>query len=256
MAFTCPIMVNAMHDIRPPIEELLRGAAREPIRRQLKSTLRAGLTPRLTRQRAELEHFYLNMYRPHIQRRHGERALISSLEDHWTQWIAPGGQLLLLELDGRPLAGVLYRLVGSTCLAGEEGIAQTPEAGEYGYGLRATLKFTMIEHARAAGATELLAGRSLARCADPVLASKLQLRPDVTPPERCLHPEWTFVTEGRNVPLRDHLNAQGLIAFAGDRPCVVSIGQPAEHSRRMATKLGGMLVVEPGRRSIVDAAGA
>jgi len=252
VTFTCPIFANALIDITPPVGELLRGTSREPIRRQLKIASRAGLSPRLTRERSDVEHFYWNMYRPHIQRRHGARALVSSLEDHWTQWVAPGGDLLLLERQGRPLAGVLGRLIGSTYFGGEEGVAQTPEAEGYGYGLRATLKVALIEHARAVGATDLLRGNSLARCADPVLASKLQLGPRVVPSERCQYPAWTFVAERLDGPLRDHLNSLGLITFVGSRPCVVSIGPPTEHSRHMAKKIGGLLVVEPGQPDRVE----
>lgn len=254
VAFTCPVFANALVDISRPVGELLRGASREPIRRQLKVASRAELSPRLTRERLDLEHFYWNMYRPHIQKRHGARALISSLEDQWTQWIVPGGCLLLLERQGRPLAGVLGRLIGSTYVGGEEGIAQTPEAEEHGYGLRATLKVAHMEHARAVGATSLLRGNSLARCADPVMASKLQFGPRVVPSERCQYPEWTFVAERLDGALRDHLNSQGLITFVGSRPCVVSIGPPTTQSRHMAKKIGSLLVVEPGQPGRVEGA--
>jgi len=256
VAFTCPVFVNAVLDIRRPLADILRGARRASLRRQIRKAGEAGLTQRLSGSRSELERFYESMYRPHVEARHGERALLSSLEDHWREWIEPGGRLLLLERKEEPLAGVLVRIVGRVCFLGEEGLAQTPEADQVGYGLRALLKASAIEHARAEGATTFVRGRSLARCSDAVLASKLQWGPVVVPPERCLHPEWTFLSSQVREPLRGHLNQHGLIAFAAGRACVVSVGTPDRAQRRLASKVGYSLVVEPGRNSRVLGAGA
>ncbi len=256
VAFTCPVFVNAVMDIRRPIEEIVSGTRGDSLRRQLRIGGQAGLAVRLTASRTDWERFYLQMYRPHVERRHGDRALVSPPDDHWREWIEPGGHLLLLEEDGSPLAGALVRIVGRVCFLGEEGVAQLPRAVEVGYGLRALLRRSAVEYARSSGAAAFVMGRSLARTSDPVLASKLQWGPAIVPPERCLHPEWTFLAAAVADPLRKHLNSQGLIAFTAGRAGVVSIGPPDKVQQHAASKVGHSLVVQAGSRNVLVPTGA
>ncbi len=251
MTVTVPIFVNTTVDVRPPLADLLRGNRRQALRYQLKKAHAAGLTTRFTRTREEFERFHTEMYRPHVQRRFGRRALISRMHEQWRGWIVPGGGLLLIEREGRPLAGQLVRPVASTVFLGEEGVSQTAEAEETQVFLRVALRAAVIEYARSVGATDFIMGISLAQRSDPVLDSKLRWRGVVIPGGHCLDPEWTWLSASLPEPLRMHLNQRGLITFVSGHPCMVSIGAPTETTRHAAEPIGRTLVVEPGSDSAV-----
>ncbi len=250
-AFTCPIFVNVVLDITEPLHSLVRQGSRKGLRRDFNKIQREGYVWRLSSESSELEWFHAEMYVPHVTRRHGPRALITPLEE-WTRWIARGGSLLLLERDKHLVAGMTVRTDGVTCVLGEEGMLETVESADAGYGIQLALKCAGIEFAQSRGMTALVMGRSLARLSDTVLVNKLRWGPRLGPSGRSLHPEWTFVVSRPGSPWCAYLNQQGLIAFPDEWPCVVSIGEPAEDERRAAARLGRMLVVGPGGVSRVE----
>jgi hypothetical protein len=243
--FTTPVWVNAVLDVREPLAAILRGRSgpRKGLRNNLNLSRRSGTVARLTRSRADLEHFYQSMYLPHVRRRHGERALVSRLEDHWTNWIEAGGHLVLIEHDGLSLAGVLTRSVGSTYWLGEEGVAQGADVERFAKFLRVALRAAAVEHAQSLGLPAVVMGRSLAHCSDPVLSNKLLWGARVTPPERCFHPEWTFLGGSLPDALRRRLNAAGLVTLSGSAPAVVWLERGGDAFEAEPETIGQLLII-------------
>jgi hypothetical protein len=147
---------------------------------------------------------------------------------------------------------VTVRTAGPTCILGEEGILESLESAGYSSGLQVGLKCAAIQYAQSNGLTRFVMGRSLARLSDAVLVNKLRWGPEIQPAGRSLLPEWTFVVAGNHSPWCAYLNQQGLIAFAGGRPCVVSIGAPTGEQRHVAAKPGRMLIAGPGGGSRIE----
>lgn len=256
VAFSCPIFVNLAIDISEPLETLLRGRSRRGLRAEWNRIQREGGRWHVTRDPADFESFYREMYVPHVTARHGSRALITPPDSLVGKWIRSGGSLILITQDRHPIAGVTVRTAGSTCILGEEGILESMESAGYSSGLQVGLKCAGIEFARSMGLTRLVLGRSLARLGDPVLVNKLRWGPAILPAGRSLHPEWTFVASRMDGPLVDQLNRQGIIAFAGRRPCVVSIGPLNDDRALLAARVGRSLVVEAGRPGRIEEVGA
>jgi hypothetical protein len=252
VTFSCPVFVNLALDIRLPLDSLLRGRSKRGLRNDRNRSRREGYRWRLTTEERDLERFHREMYLPHVTRRHGPRALVTTMGDYRRNWTARGGSLLLLEQDGHPVAGVSVRVEGSTCVLGEEGILDTVEAAGHSQGIQAGLKCAAIEFAQSRGLTRFVMGRSLARLADPVLANKLRWDAAVCPSGRSLHPEWTFVMSRVGCPLSEHLNRQGLLTFFDGQPCVVALGSPADELRRAAEKIGRILIAEPGHDNRIE----
>ena len=250
--FSCPVFVNLTLDIALPLATLLGGRSKRGLRADYGKSQREGYRWRITTDERDLERFHHDMYLPHVTRRHGSRAMVTTMEDYRRNWIARGGSLLLLEQNDHPVAGTSVRVEGSACMQGEEGILDTGDTSGHNPGIQIGLKCAIIEFAQSRGLTRFVMGRSLARLSDPVLANKFRWGADIGRSGRSLHPEWTFVASRIEDPLRGHLNRLGLIAFDGGRPCAVSIGTPTDAFRRAAKKLGRVLVVEPGRKNRLE----
>ena len=251
-AFSCPVFVNLTLDIQLPLDSLLRGRSRRGLRNGYNRSRREGYRWRVTTEERDLERFHRDMYLPHVTRRHGPRAIVTTMEDYRRNWTARGGSLLLLEQDGHAVAGLSVRIEGSACVLGEEGILGTVEAAGYSQSTQVGLKCAAIEFAQSRGLTRLVMGRSLARLADPVLANKLRWGAAVCPSGRSLHPEWTFVMSRVGCPLSEHLNRQGLLTFFDNQPCVVALGSPAEELRRAVETIGRILIAEPGHQNRIE----
>ena len=250
--FSCPVFVNLTLDIELPLESLLRGRSKRGLRNDRNRSRREGYRWRITTEERDLERFHRDMYVPHVTRRHGPRAMVTTMEDYRRNWTARGGSLLLLEQDGHPVAGVSVRVEGSTCVLGEEGILDTLESAGHSQGTQVGLKCAAIEFAQSRGLTRLVMGRSLARLADPVLANKLRWGAEVCPSGRSQHPEWTFVVSRAGCPLSEHLNRHGLLTFFDHQPCVVTLGSPADELRHAAEKIGTILIAEPGHENRIE----
>lgn len=220
--FTCPVFVRQVLAVDRPFEALLRGRARDEIRYEVRRSERIGFCVRATRDRADFDQFFAQLYLPHTRRQHGSRALPSSADDHWAHWVADRGELLLLELAGRPVAGMTLCYRGATGLLGQIGVAEGL-GKQVGRSVQVAAYRAAIEQAQARGCAEVVMGRSLARYGDPVFRSKRRWGARVAAGQRAGEPEWTFVAHTLSAPLRDYLNAQELISLVDGAAGIIRI---------------------------------
>ncbi|MHB1131364.1 MAG: hypothetical protein ACYC4L_03150 [Chloroflexota bacterium] len=247
-SFVCPVWVDQTLDICQSLERILSGdAAKRLLWRKSRKAVRAGYTPRFTRDRDDFEYFYHQLHEPHIRRRHGTRALISSAEAHWHCWVEGRGELLVVEKDGVIVAGMTIRYVGSTCLLGVEGVADWAGSDLYHLDIQSALRGFAIERAREQGATQMIMGGSLARCADRVFISKRRWGATAIPKLRSGEIEWTFLAEQITGALRTELNAKQLVSFVNGQAYVVQIEGQADEDPMSFKGVAGILRIGPSR---------
>ncbi len=106
---------------------------------------RHGLECRISRDRADLEHFYRDMYLPHIRAQFGEGAIVDGLEE-MDPYFARGCVLFVLH-GGQAVAGALVHFEGNTLIWRRSGILR----GDKEYvrmGAQAALYYFTIDLAR------------------------------------------------------------------------------------------------------------
>ncbi|MGQ9675072.1 MAG: GNAT family N-acetyltransferase [Chloroflexota bacterium] len=242
--FTCPVWVNQVLDISRPLENLLRGRARRAARRQVNAAKQAGFEPLWTRDWNDFERFFHHMYVPHIRRRHGSRARLTTLHRQWRDWLADQGELLLLKLGGRPVAGLTVRFRGTVCFLGEEGVDGREGSDLFRLNVQTALKWFAVKRAKDLGMECVVMGGSLARYGDPVFTSKRQWGAPVVRRQKCAEPEWTFVARAMPESLAAYLDSLGLISFVDGKSCVVQIAGPTGVGQRRYKGVDGILWVE------------
>jgi hypothetical protein len=77
----------------------------DSVKTDLRNIRKNGFTYRVTQDPAEIECFYQTMYLPYIRQTHGGRAFVTTREE-LAREAGQGGELLLVEQDARPVAGV------------------------------------------------------------------------------------------------------------------------------------------------------
>lgn len=111
-----------------------------------------GLSARFSHDPAELEHFRVRMLEPLLRRRHGMLAAIDPPQ-RLTAWFARGG-LLLVEKDGRAVAGALAEEQGDTLLFRRSGVLDADDSLVKA-GAQTALYYFLIRHALARGLRHL-----------------------------------------------------------------------------------------------------
>ena len=195
------------------LTEWAHGGAHRPLRRDITLATRVGFALRSTRSREDIEWFYRALYEPHVRRRHGDRAIVSSADAHWRDWIGRGGEMILLDLDGRAVAGVIVADHGVTRFLGEEGLSPDLTGTIAGARAQTALRAFAIEQALAKGLQTVSLGRSLGRNSDRGLAHKRRWRGAPRPPERSHYPVWTLLAPTLPRDLSDHLEGLQLLDF-------------------------------------------
>jgi hypothetical protein len=220
--FVSPIEAQQVLDIRPPLEELLRGKARREVRYHVQRADALGLRARITRATADLACFYDELYRPHLVQRHGDFAVINPISEH-QHWLDAGGELLLVEHEGVIIAGTLLRYYGQICSTGEEGLRHDIDPAVYAP-LQTALWRMIIDRAQERGCTSLIMGHSPAQQGSPIYRAKRRWGAVTRPIVWSGAPEWTFLAADPAPALIAHLNACELISFPTEHPCTVQIG--------------------------------
>lgn len=243
-AITCPVWVNQVLDIADPLDRLLEGRNRRNVRYHTNVALRAGFEPLWTRDWNDFEHFFHHMYVPHITRRHGPLARLTTPERHWRDWIDGHGELMLLKLGGKLVAGLSVCFRGRTCFLGDEGVAEDAGPEVLPLNVQTALKWFAVKRAKDLGMHQLMMGGSLARYSDPVFTSKRWWGASVVSRQRSADPEWTFLARTMPEPLAAHLNSLGLISFVDGKSCVVQIAGQTGVGQKRYKGVDGILWVD------------
>jgi len=208
-----PIAVDVVTPLRGATLTEWASGGTHSLRRSLARAARIGFIARTTRSFDQLVRFHDELYRPHLLRRHGEFALISDPRSHWRDWIARGGELMLLELDGKVVAGAIQADHGSTCFLAEEGVSSELVGTPAGFWAQTALKAAVIDGALARGRTSVHLGRSLARASDRGFAHKRRWMGQPRKPERSHYPIWTLLASQLPPALAEHLDRLKLLDF-------------------------------------------
>jgi hypothetical protein len=110
-AFATRTLVNQEIDVTGGWDVVRANMARGNRTRTNGIEAKYGLTVRLTRESADLESFYHEMYLPYITKRYGEFAVVDSLDSFYAT--LHDGFLLLVCRDQQPLAGGLMKIDGN-----------------------------------------------------------------------------------------------------------------------------------------------
>lgn len=170
---------------------------------------KAGLQCRISREKAELDRFYKQMFVPHIRKQYGNRAYVDSYEE-LRQWFERGF-LILVEEQSSPVAGGLCAIEGDTLVFYRTGVLE----GNYEYvkrGAQAAIYYFMLRHAKQNGLKKVNFLMSHAFVNDGVYKHKAGWGAGVATDEKASHCLLYFLPPG-------NLEA---IAFLENNPVLVS----------------------------------
>jgi hypothetical protein len=217
----CPVFVQMVTQLTgDTFDQWSRGRARKRLRRDILVAARVPFVARTTRAFEDLVRFHEELYLPHLRHRHGDDALTSTARSQWRDWIARGAMLLLLELDGEPVAGVILGDFGEVRFLGEEGVSPRVRGTAAGASAQVALKAHAISGAFARGLRQVDLGRSLARTSDRGFVHKQRWMAHPMPPQRSYYPIWNFFAHVAHPALTEHLESLGLLDLADLTRCI------------------------------------
>jgi hypothetical protein len=116
VCFAIPSWIAGELDV---VQALASPQASTSVSRDMRHVRRNRFLYRVTRNRDELESFYANMYLPYIRQTHGEGAFVATLEE-FAREAEKGAELLIVEQDSNPVAGVLLGRQDHECMVALE----------------------------------------------------------------------------------------------------------------------------------------
>jgi hypothetical protein len=177
-------------------------------RRNLREMEKQGFSYVFTQEEKDFDLFYHRMYRPYIHQRYGKRAMQHEYESLRRQF--ERGGMILVRCNQELICGMLCLKVGDTCEAHQMGVHED-HFDQVEKGASVALWWFMMDWARRNGLSYFDFGASRARTADGTFNFKRQWGTRVVP-ERDVHTEWVFYSDGLSPRLRHHLNKQGFIS--------------------------------------------
>jgi hypothetical protein len=222
--FTAAPWVRQILDIARPLDAILAGM-NQNMRRTIRKLQKAGFSYRFTREPADLDLFYHQMYVPYITSRHGARAIVAKYYE--IEYILDKGGLIMVEYQGQPVSGMGCKVLGDTCRADALGIYKD-RFDLRDMGAIASVFWFMLDWARAKGLRSFDFGGSRARVADGVFNFKRQwgTHLEVT---LTAHTTWTFIAERIPPDLCRFINAQGFLGRLDGKWQVAMFETPEVH---------------------------
>jgi hypothetical protein len=149
-SFLLPNRVEQCLDLSVPIEDRLSGRRGRGIRTRINGAERSGFGFRFSQDPADFDRFYNDMYLPFVTSRHGRLASVSTYKQLRT-YFGMGG-LLVITLDGEPVAGSVCYLNDGVFYGVEEGVLnndrQLIQSGINAYIYWCSYQWAMQNHAR------------------------------------------------------------------------------------------------------------
>jgi hypothetical protein len=210
VTFSIPTWINQRISIDQPIDKLLSGKKREPMRRKIRKLREAGFNWRTSTSREDFDHFYQRMYLPFVRSRHEDGVIVSAAESFWELWLARrNGVLLLITDKDKPVAGMLCSIVDDTCYSLEGGVLDaSPEL--FQRGVWSFLNAGMMEWGHQQGASYFNFGGTRSWRSNSVFESKRRWGSEVVERPRPVT-SYTFVGNSIKPPLQSHINSIGFI---------------------------------------------
>jgi hypothetical protein len=239
--FTAAPWVRQILDIARPLDDILAGM-NQNMRRTIRKLQKAGFFYRFTRESADLDLFYHQMYVPYITSRHEARAIVAKYYE--IEYILDKGGLIMVEYQGQPVSGMGCKVLGDTCRADVLGVHKD-RFDLAGRGAIPSVFWFMLDWAKGKGLRSFDLGGSRARLADGVFNFKRQwgthLGATLT-----AHTTWIFIAERISPNLCRFINTQGFLGRLDGKWQVVMFETPEvhlsqeeiEHTRQMAQQAG------------------
>jgi hypothetical protein len=207
-----------------PMDEILAGFQQQT-RKRVSQLEAQGYSYCPTHSEADFEMFYQRMYLPHILGRHSGRGLDLSDHDLMLRYFKEG-VLILVCLDGVPIAGGILILNGDLCLALELGVLD----GQYEWvkrGCNNALYWFSMQWAHERGARKFALGQTFPLNSNGPLMYKRQWGARVHR-DTHNHLKWSFY--GNKLPdgLRSHLTDLGFISELDGNYYQALLPNPAE----------------------------
>lgn len=254
-AYCVTTLSNVGHLVDLTVPFSLQGGERKKLRQSLARLDHVTLQAEFTRSRDDFTHFHEQLYRPHVARRHGTRAVLVEADRQWRQWFGRGGGLLLLRVDGIAAIGCIVHQTGRCVALVEEGLNEALAREPYFGALQAALKRAAIDWARTEGARLVYLGLSPAAASHGIYRSKRLWGARPIVPPRVMQPHWTFQANALSAADRYLFNSRRFVSIHAGRPVVVRVlaedgtyDGPHRTDDDVATDgLQGIVEVWPGR---------
>ncbi|MEJ2556289.1 MAG: GNAT family N-acetyltransferase [Anaerolineae bacterium] len=258
--FTATPWVRQILDIARPLDDILAGM-NQNMRRNIRKLEKAGFSYRFTREPADLDLFYHQMYVPYITSRHEARAIVAKYYE--IEYTLDKGGLIMVEYQGQPVSGMGCKVLGDACRADVLGVHKD-RFDLANKGAIASVFWFMLDWAQGKGLRSFDLGGSRARLADGVFNFKRQWGTQLSAP-LTMHTAWTFVAERIPADLCRFINAQGFLGQLDgqwrvamfETPEVQLSNEEIEHARQMAQRAGAadvQILRYPEARSVASSA--
>jgi hypothetical protein len=206
IALSVPSWVDQVLPLPESPDEILTGNHLR--RRQLNKCKKNGYSLTSSRELARFARFYHDIYLPFIEQRHRDHAQPTPYNELKRSFRR--GELLLVELDGKTVAGKVCYVNGSTGYNNDWGIAVSdPRFMKDGVG--SLLDWGSIMRARRHGAELVNMGGSRGWSSDGVFRYK-SLWGARTEERSKIHTNWWILARDVRPALRDHMNKIGFVS--------------------------------------------
>lgn len=209
LALTVPIWIRQIVPIPDRVEDLIAGRQLHSMRHRITRAERNGFGYRFTRERADFDHFYHEMYAPFIQARHNQLAMPTPYDDMWRREYSLGG-LILATRRGEPVAGAICYMHDGACRTVEGGVLHA-DPQLYQQGINVLLDWYSIQWGHAQGAHVFDMGASRAWRSNRIFQYKSRWRTKVVRFSK-IYSEWTLVAQQPSAAWLDRVNAIGFIS--------------------------------------------
>jgi hypothetical protein len=245
--------INQVVPLPASLDHYLEGNSLKRARKGIRHAQANGFEWHISRNPADLAHFYHGMYTPYIQARHGN--LDTALSYAEMQRDFSRSELILITQQGKVVGGALYTVQQERCISTAVGVLDADRA-LLDQHLTIFADWVTIQRGHQQGARSYDLGGSRPWQADGIFLYKTSWRPMVTPC-KVITGFWNFMARSLPSALADHLNRLGLISYHGGRFYRVVVSTPKfdlPHEMAVALHQGlsGILVAENGRMRLYD----
>ena len=257
VSFSVPTWVHQVVTLPRPLESLISGKKRQNARTALNRARRTGFSFRHSRARTDFDLFHQCMYLPYVRARHGRRALVAHYQDQRRKWFAKRG-VLLIEQDGKPVAGELCYVADDTLHFVERGVLGSSEQLRR-QGIETIITWYTLRWAQDQGARLADMGATRAWCTNGSFNTKRRWGARVARRKK-IYGTWVFLARSVPPSLRDYINRLGLICEQDGRLYLTALLDNAAAGparwREATTKarecgLDGLAVIAPDSSTVV-----
>jgi hypothetical protein len=254
LTFRTPVFVDHLMDLRVPLEDQLRGTARQEVRRLVVKARALGVVARPSGSERDFERFHREILEPFLRSRHGAQAIVDRCATIAARLRRPDYEFVELVLGDKAVGGMVLRFVGHECLSEEMGL-RTDLAPAVARLLPTQAFLSGIDRALARGCSTFHFGGSLAFYGDPVFRAKRRWGVRTVQRDRLTYPEWTWLARDLSGGLARRIEDLGPLTFHEGRSCIVRLRDRADAGEHMphADGVEGYLVVSPGEARFVAA---